>query len=88
MVVLTGDRDVAIGGIETSSELGDGFIGVVAQAPRRRHRAVKERERVIPQVQDVEFEVVATVQSVYQPRDRLVGETARASRTDDDLDSQ
>jgi hypothetical protein len=43
---------------------------------------------VVTKVEDVEFEVVATRESVLQPRDRFVGEATGARRSNDDLESK
>ena len=79
MVVLTGNRDISVGGVESPPECGDGVVGVVTEGSRGRHRAVEEREGVIAQVQHVDLEVIATGQSVNEPRHRLVGKASRTS---------
>ncbi len=86
VVVLGGHDDVAVGGVDDAAETGDGLRGVVPERSRRGHGALEERQRVVAQVDQLDFEVVTGGQAVDQPGHRLVREPVGTGGADEDLD--
>src|SRR5262249_44107978 len=59
---------------------------VVRRDPRIRRHLVEEGHRIVTQVQDLRGQVVALRRDVLDPLGRLVSESGRARRADDDAD--
>ena len=86
VVVLAGDDDEAVGAVDCPAEAGHVLTGVITLCPGRGDGVIVERQRMVPEVQDLEVEVVAPREAIHQPRNRLVREAARPRAADDELD--
>ena len=86
VVVLARDDDETVSAFDGLAQAGHVLVRVVPQRAGRRNRLVEKGQRVVPKVQDLEIEVVAAPETIRQPGNRLVRESARPRATDDHLD--
>ena len=86
VVVLAGDDDETVGAFDGSAKTGHVLVGVVPQRTGRRNRTIVKRQRMVPKVHDLEIEVVTAPETIRQPRNWFVRESARPGATDNHLD--
>jgi hypothetical protein len=70
VVILGGDNDEAVGSVDGAAQSSHRLIGV--------DRALVQGQRVVPEVQDLEREVVTATEPVHQPGDRFLREPTRS----------